>query len=309
MQIPNLEVTTYIGSENYSFSPEDDKKPKGKKYFLGTFDFGSSPSGGDIRHYYLSTSDSRCTLWDVMTDGDINNGKPMYAQVADCKDYKGRKNINVACKLLLESLKAEKNGFDLESKTIKIIQEGLINKNDLSQIIYALNKRTLHCVDEKYQYFKKNMNRHIRLDEDYLLFAYEALSEINFADVTSIDFPMLKKQTLVDWALFEFWCEDVSRGLFEELADKGGDIFSEALRNTTPRTYFGTTARLKSEIVEIIKNKDDPDKLTPFVEIENNGETLFLVYTGSTDGWSLGHCDSVIIVNDIGDLNKKLGYY
>lgn len=128
------EVTTFIGSDIYSFSPESVDKPKGRKYLVGVFDFGASQSGGDIRHFYLTFEGGDCILWDVMVDGDVNGGKQMWAMVAQCRDYEGRKGKVVAYKLVLESLRREIELYSLEFTSAKLMKAGLMREVNLENL-------------------------------------------------------------------------------------------------------------------------------------------------------------------------------
>ena len=132
------EVTTFIGSDIYSFSPESVDKPKGRKFLVGVFDFGASQSGGDLRHFYLTFEGGDCILWDVMVDGDVNNGKQMWAMVAQCCDYEGRKGKVVAYKLVLESLRREIELYSLECASAKLMKAGLMREVDYRILIEAL---------------------------------------------------------------------------------------------------------------------------------------------------------------------------
>lgn len=140
--MPNalIQVTTFIGSDLYSFSSESVVKPKKRKYLVGVFDFGSSLSGGDIRHFYLSIEDGNCILWDVMVDSDINRGKPMYAMVAMCRDYRGRKNREISFRLVLESLRRESELYSLVCVSGKLMKAGLMLADDFVTLIEALNE-------------------------------------------------------------------------------------------------------------------------------------------------------------------------
>jgi hypothetical protein len=134
------EVTTFIGSDIYSFSPESVDKPKGRKYLVGVFDFGASQFSGDIRHFYLTFEGGDCILWDGMVDGDVNGGKQMWAMVAQCRDYEGRKGKVVAYKLILESLKKEIELYSLECASAKLMKAGLMREVDFRILIEALDE-------------------------------------------------------------------------------------------------------------------------------------------------------------------------
>ncbi len=134
------EVTTFIGTDIYSFSPESVDKPKGRKYLVGEFDFGASPSGGGLRHFYLTFEGGFCILWDVMVDSDINGGKQMWAMVAQCRDYSGRKNREISFRLVLESLKQENELYGLECASSKLMKAGLMREVDFRILIEALDE-------------------------------------------------------------------------------------------------------------------------------------------------------------------------
>jgi hypothetical protein len=58
----------------------------------------------------------------------------MWAMVAQCRDYEGRKGKLVAYKLVLESLRREIELYSLECATAKLIKAGLMSEVNLKNL-------------------------------------------------------------------------------------------------------------------------------------------------------------------------------
>lgn len=64
----------------------------------------------------------------------------MWAMVAQCRDYEGRKGKVVAYKLILESLKKEIELYSLECASAKLTKAGLMRAEDFRILIEALDE-------------------------------------------------------------------------------------------------------------------------------------------------------------------------
>jgi hypothetical protein len=129
-------ITSYVGSEINDLSYGE--KPAGEIIYVGRFDVGRSPSGGDWREYYLSIEDGSCILWDSYVDGDINKGERQYARATEIEDFENRNNKEVAKLLLQYAFEEEVALYDSVFENAKCDKEGLISSDDFNDIIAQL---------------------------------------------------------------------------------------------------------------------------------------------------------------------------
>lgn len=128
-----MEIQTYVGSEIADFTSGE--KPPENAEFIGEFDFGSSPAGGDIRQYWISLENQIATLWDSFVDGDINGGMRLFARIASCDFESKDETVALASSLLMSAIEAEIELYDSDISSAKCTEAGLLDGVQLSYLI------------------------------------------------------------------------------------------------------------------------------------------------------------------------------
>ena len=144
-------------------------------------------------------------------------------------------------------------------------------------------------------------------DEEGQSFLYQALGEgFEFPGFRFLTIPTLNKKILDDWALFESWCDSIEDELMSRLLDGIEGLDS---KKTLPRHLF-KTKKILFEKLEATLCSPEIESGTDVmsVKIESDGKSLHLIYIDS-DGWTLGHSDSVFVVDSPNELTRELGFY
>lgn len=127
-----MEIQTYVGSDIADFTSGE--KPPENAEFIGEFDFGSSPAGGDIRQYWISVENQIATLWDSFVDGDINGDTRLFARIACCDFENKDVTIALASALLLSAFEAEVQLYDSDIGSAKCTEAGLLNDQIFTEL-------------------------------------------------------------------------------------------------------------------------------------------------------------------------------
>lgn len=133
-----MEIQTYVGSEIADFTSGE--KPPENAEFIGEFDFGSSPAGGDIRQYWISLENQIATLWDSFVDGDINGGMRLFARIASCDFESKDETVALASSLLMSAIEAEIELYGSDIGSAKCTEAGLLDDQQLSNLINRLRR-------------------------------------------------------------------------------------------------------------------------------------------------------------------------
>lgn len=133
-----MEIQTYVGSDIADFTSGE--KPPEDAEFIGEFDFGSSPAGGDIRQYWISVENQIATLWDSFVDGDINGGSRLFARIASCDFENMNGTVALASALLLSAFEAEVELYGSNISNAKCTEAGLLDDQQLSNLINQLRR-------------------------------------------------------------------------------------------------------------------------------------------------------------------------
>jgi hypothetical protein len=135
---------------------------------------------------------------------------------------------------------------------------------------------------------------------------YEALSiDRKFTALVEIHLEELDDESFSDWEKFEYWCENTQHDLMWKLIDE--EIYCDIYEGCTPKEYFKSKIDVKGKIISVLCSKDAEDVMS--VEIESDNKRLCLIYSANTDGWALGHCDSVLVVKSLDELTPESGFY
>lgn len=133
-----MEIQTYVGSDIADFISGE--KPPENAEFIGEFDFGSSPAGGDIRQYWISVENQIATLWDSFVDGDINGGARLFARIASCDLDNKDGNVALASALLLSAFEVEAELYGSDIGSARCTEAGLLDDQQLSNLINRLRR-------------------------------------------------------------------------------------------------------------------------------------------------------------------------
>ena len=87
----------------------------------------------------------------------------------------------------------------------------------------------------------------------------------------------------------------------------GDEKFDEIYETSALKDYFILKDNVFVKVLSILRSKESLSIM--YVEIESESKTLFLIYGEESDGWALGHYDSVLVVKSLDDLTPELGYY
>jgi len=166
------------------------------------------------------------------------------------------------------------------------------------------------CEKRLFDLFLAAKGSWLTLKGDDLDFLYHALGEgMEFSDRTLINIPELQKQNVETWKKFEYWCEDIRPFLMWKLVDENDPNFFRAYERSTPLEYFGSEIKIMELVIDTLTRSDDEaNEPVMYVEIECDAERLSLIYEPS-EGWGLGHSDTVAVVASLDDLEEGLGFY
>ena len=128
---------------------------------------------------------------------------------------------------------------------------------------------------------------------------------LEFSGLIKIEIPELDDEEFGDWDKFEYWCDDIEKGLMWDLIDD--EKFYEIYETSSPRDYFIVKDNVVEKALSILRSKESLSIM--YVEVESESKTLFLIYGEEGDGWALGHYDTVLVVKSLNDLTPELGYY
>ena len=164
----------------------------------------------------------------------------------------------------------------------------------------------ISCAPEIFIQFEKGCGGDVTPDRKGQEFLYDALGEgLEFSGLTKIVIPELDDEKFSDWDKFEYWCDDIEQGLMWDLIDD--EKFYEIYETFAPKDYFILKDNVFVKVLSILRSKESLSIM--YVEIESESKTLFLIYGEESDGWALGHYDSVLVVKSLDDLTPELGYY
>ena len=171
---------------------------------------------------------------------------------------------------------------------------------------------SIPCPEEIFEEFRNGIGKWVRLSRDACGFVYgEGLSEIDFLDVLSLNTLELYESTFSDWDSLTDWCESVTAGLdLLSVVDQDSEEFDQAYNDGRPSDYFGTIQDLKNRILKHLTDdgSDRYETMVAFFEVEHQGQKLYVILT-ELDGWSLGHLDTVVVVENLDQLTPELGFY
>lgn len=146
-------------------------------------------------------------------------------------------------------------------------------------------------------------------DKNGQQFMYEALGAgLEFLDMIELHIPELDDVSFNDWDKFVSWCENIKLGFMWEIIDE--EVFYDIYESSTPATFFKTKIAVIDKIIfTATHKKSEIFRSLMYVEIKSNNEVLFLIYGEDSDGWVLGHYDSVLVVISLDDLTPQNGFY
>jgi len=148
-------------------------------------------------------------------------------------------------------------------------------------------------------------------------FAAEALgsNEAYYPDIILFHFDDISHEELKNWDAVETWIDDLQLGLdlFSVFPENQDDCFT---RDVLPCDLVQNLAELKANVLRAIKSGyENPSQselifsnTVSCITIFCGTDRLELVFT-DLDGWSLGHCDWVVVIGDLDDLSEADGYY
>jgi len=164
----------------------------------------------------------------------------------------------------------------------------------------------VRCSASIFEQFQSGCGSVVTPDKLGTTFLYEALGEgLEFSGLIQIKISELDDEEFSDWDKFEYWCDDIEKGLMWDLIDD--EKFYEIYETSNPRDYFIVKDNVVEKALSILRSKESLSIM--YVEIESESKTLFLIYGEDSDGWALGHYDSVLVVKSLDDLTPELGYY
>jgi len=164
----------------------------------------------------------------------------------------------------------------------------------------------ISCAPEIFKQFEKGCGGDVTPDRKGQEFLYYALGEgLEFSGLIKIEIPELDDEEFGDWDKFEYWCDDIEKGLMWDLIDD--EKFYEIYETSSPRNYFIVKDNVVEKALSILRSKESLSIM--YVEVESESKTLFLIYGEEGDGWALGHYDTVLVVKSLNDLTPELGYY
>jgi hypothetical protein len=166
------------------------------------------------------------------------------------------------------------------------------------------------CEKRLFDLFLAAKGSWLTLKGDDLDFLYLALGKgLEFADRTLINIPELQKKHLKAWDKFEYWCEEIRQFSMWKLVDENDLGFLHAYENSSPLEYFGSERKIMELVIDRLTRPDDEaNEPVMYVEIECESTRLFLIYEPS-DGWGLGHNDTVAVVGSLEELDESWGFY
>ena len=166
------------------------------------------------------------------------------------------------------------------------------------------------CEKRLFDLFFEAKGSWITLKGDDLDFLYTALGEgLEFSDLTLINLPELLESHLQNWKDFEYWCEEIRQFLMWRLVDESDPDFVSAHEKSSPLLYFGSVKEVIKLVLDVLtRSTDEANEPVMYVEIECDSEKLFLIYEPS-DGWALGHNDTVAVVGSLDELDEGSGFY
>ena len=148
--------------------------------------------------------------------------------------------------------------------------------------------------------------------DEYLGFLYSMLQEIVPTGLVEVHIPPLPKSALGDWEKFEYWLEDVHGTLdVIDLISTTNEMDPyELMDQKTPAEVLGNSEQIVRTVVELIKRSGE--KMTDsdiwVGEVTHDDQILYLLFSWM-DAWSLGHGDSVEVVESLDVLTEEAGYY
>ena len=164
----------------------------------------------------------------------------------------------------------------------------------------------ISCAPEIFEQFEKGCGGDVTPDRKGQEFLYYALGEgLEFSGLIKIEIPELDDEEFGDWDKFEYWCDDIEKGLMWDLIDD--EKFYEIYETSDPKDYFIVKDNVVEKALSILRSKESLSIM--YVEVESESKTLFLIYGEEGDGWALGHYDTVLVVKSLNDLTPELGYY
>lgn len=168
---------------------------------------------------------------------------------------------------------------------------------------------SIECPPKIFKQFMDGCGDYVTPDENGHQFMYEALGAgLEFLDMIELHIPELDDVSFNDWDKFVSWCENIKLGFMWEIIDE--EVFYDIYESSTPATFFKTTIAVIDKIITTATHKkSEIFRSLMYVEIKSNNEVLFLIYGEDSDGWVLGHCDSVLVVTSLDDLTPQKGFY
>jgi len=145
---------------------------------------------------------------------------------------------------------------------------------------------------------------YLPINEETKDFLHEQMEAVNdqFLDVACV--PNLAPVTTVDmnsWQSVIKWLNTSNAHIYFDWLDVEEQTLS-------PQEYFGSRDKLLADVLDAATEQNFSGCSVWAVEIECNGRTLQLIYN-DVECWSLGHGDSVLIVEDIAQVTDHDGFF
>lgn len=168
---------------------------------------------------------------------------------------------------------------------------------------------SIECPPKIFKQFMDGCGDYVTPDKNGQQFIYEALGAgLEFLDMIELHIPELDDVSFNDWDKFVSWCENIKLGFMWEIIDE--EVFYDIYESSTPATFFKTKIAVIDKIIfTATHKKSEIFRSLMYVEIKSNNEVLFLIYGEDSDGWVLGHYDSVLVVTSLDDLTPQNGFY
>ena len=137
-------------------------------------------------------------------------------------------------------------------------------------------------------------------DDEIDKFVIEGLAHIDWLSLIKYDFPEMGPELLEDWEKFDYWQEDAGVAIVPD------DINILMDSGKPPAAYFPDLKGIRETALTQIFHSD-MDTSVGFVELENRGRELFLIYT-DFESWALGF-GGLLVVKDLDELTEDKGFY
>jgi hypothetical protein len=145
-------------------------------------------------------------------------------------------------------------------------------------------------------------------NEKAVSFATEVFcNHLEYTDLLFVNIPSFNSAILNDWDKLEYWLDDMQCNLdVQKVFEPDFDYTDESA--PTPSTIIATFEELKVAALNAIFEENYGQLNVGYVEIKNSGKRVFLVYK-NFDAWSIGHGDSVNVVESLSELTEGKCYY